>query len=172
MKNITYKMKNITYISICAILLTSCASYNNNLMDPNSSIEFDKNDFEVSEQLSAKSSSTRILGIDWENLFKNNKSGEITPQRSAMNSVSSASIPVVGGLTTSITSGLTSSIFGLFFDNTEEIATHKLISNNSENDVVLYPRYETKTSKPILGIGLIYKKTEVKVTAKLGKLKK
>jgi hypothetical protein len=89
-----------------------------------------------------------------------------------MNSVSSASIPVVGGLTTSITSGLTSSIFGLFVDNTEEIATHKLISNNSENDVVLYPRYETKTSKPILGIGLIYKKTEVKVTAKLGKLKK
>ena len=70
-----------------------------------------------------------------------------------------------------ILSGIIGGILGIFIDNTEELATHNLITENSDNDVVLYPRYQTKTAKPILGIGILYKKTEVTVTARLGKLK-
>ena len=87
-----------------------------------------------------------------------------------MTPVSAASVPVVGGVLTNATSGLFGGILGIFIDNTAEIATHNLITKNSDNDVVLYPRYQTTTSKPILGIGFIFKKTQVTVTARLGRL--
>jgi len=164
-------MKKLILVITFAFLFTSCSSYHRNLTNPTSAIEFQKNDFEVTGQASAKASSTGILGIDWENLFKNKKMGDLTPQVSSEAPLSAASIPIVGGIATEATSGLLNGLFGLFIDNTASIATHNLITNNSDNDVVLYPRYQTKTSKPILGIGFIYKKTEVTVTARLGKLK-
>lgn len=168
-------MRKIIMILTVGFLFTSCASYNSNLTNPTSGIAFEKSDFIVSEQVSAKATSTRILGIDWLNIFENKKMGELTPQLSDVAPLSTASIPIVGGivgpLTTELTSGIIGGILGIFIDNTEELATHNLITENSDNDVVLYPRYQTKTAKPILGIGILYKKTEVTVTARLGKLK-
>jgi hypothetical protein len=42
---------------------------------------------------------------------------------------------------------------------------------NPGYDVIFYPQYETKISKPALGLGFIVKITKVKTTARLGKLK-
>lgn len=159
-------MKKTLFI-IALAFITSCSSIHRTMTNPDSSIEFKKDDFTITAQATAKASSTRILGIDWENLFKKKKFGEFNPQTTSQTGLSSASIPVFGGALTNATSG----IFSFLIDNTAELATHNLITKNNDNDVVLYPRYQTQTSKPILGIGFIFKKTEVTVTARLGKLK-
>ena len=46
------------------------------------------------------------------------------------------------------------------------------MAKNPNYDVVLYLQYETKISRPLLGLGFILKITDVKATARLGQLKK
>ena len=160
-------MKKLFLLALSVVLFASCSASHKTMKNPDSRIEFNKSDFTVTGQASASASSTSILGIDWENLFEKKKFGDVDQQVSSMTPVSAASVPIVGGALTNLASG---GIFALFTDNTAEIATHNLITKNSDNDVVLYPRYQTTTSKPILGIGFIFKKTQVTVTARLGRL--
>ena len=160
-------MKKLFLLALSVVLFASCSATHKTMKNPDSRIEFNKSDFTVTGQASASASSTRILGIDWENLFEKKKFGDVDQQVSSMTPVSAASVPIVGGALTNLASG---GIFALFTDNTAAIATHNLITKNSDNDGVLYPRYQTTTSKPILGIGFIFKKTQVTVTARLGRL--
>ena len=163
-------MKKLLLLICCAVLFSSCSVTNKTMKNPDSNIEFRKSDFTISGQASASHSSTRILGIDWENLFKNKKGAEIDNQVSSQTPVpTTAMIPIIGG-NDMPSIGFLENIFGIFFDQTEQIATHNLITKNSDADVVLYPRYKVTTSKPILGIGFIYKKTQVTVTARMGQL--
>ena len=150
-----------------AALIVSCSATHNTMKNPDSHIQFNKSDFTVTGQASASASTTRILGIDWERLFQKKKFGQIDQQVSSQSPISAATVPVIGSAVTNLSSG---GFFGLFSDNTASIATNNLITKNKSNDVVLYPRYQTTTAKPILGIGFIYKKTEVKVTARLGRI--
>lgn len=163
-------MRKLILMAFSAVLITSCSATHNTMKNPDSHIEFNKSDFTVTGQASASASTTRILGIDWERLFQKKKFGQVDQQVSSQTPqpVSAAIVPVIGSAITNLSSG---GIFSLFRDNTASIATHNLITKNKSNDVVLYPRYQTTTAKPILGIGFIYKKTEVKVTARLGRLK-
>ena len=163
-------MKKLILMAFSAVLITSCSATHNTMKNPDSYIEFNKSDFKVTGQASASASTTRILGIDWERLFQKKKFGQVDQQVSSQTPappISAASVPIIGSAITNLSSG---GIFGLFTDKTASIATHNLITKNKSNDVVLYPRYQTTTAKPILGIGFIYKKTEVKVTARLGRL--
>lgn len=161
-------MRKLLLLVCCAVLITSCSSTMKTMKNPDSNIEFSKSDFTISGQASASHSSTRILGIDWENLFKNGKSGDVRQQKSSM-TPSTAMIPIVGGIDLPSV-GFLENIFGIFFDQSKEIATHNLITKNADSDVVIYPRYKVTVSKPILGLGFIYKKTDVTVTARMGKL--
>ena len=160
-------MKKLVLMVFTAVLMTSCSATHNTMKNPDSHIQFNKSDFTVTGQASASASTTRILGIDWERLFQKKKFGQVDQQVSSLTPLSAASVPVIGSAITNLSSG---GIFALFRDNTSSIATHNLITENKSNDVVLYPRYQTTTAKPILGIGFIYKKSEVKVTARLGRL--
>jgi len=160
-------MKKLLLLTLSVVLLSSCTATHKTMKNPDSAIEFQKSDFTVTGQASASASSTRILGIDWAKLFENKDFGNIDQQ---VSSVSTASVPVIGSGLATVSSGIYS-IFSIFIDNTASIATHNLITQNKVNDVVLYPRYQTSVSKPFLGIGFIYKKTQVKVTARLGRLK-
>ena len=44
------------------------------------------------------------------------------------------------------------------------------MQKESVYDIAFYPQYNIKTKKPVLGLGLICKKTEVEVIARLAKL--
>jgi hypothetical protein len=46
------------------------------------------------------------------------------------------------------------------------------MEDNKGYDVIFYPQYTTKVSKPVLGMGFLMKITKVEVKARLGKLKK
>ncbi len=115
----------------------------------NTRVEFVKNDFNFSDQVTAEAKTTKILGIDWARLFKK-KVGDTNGNANVV------SIPVVGNL---------------LVDRTSEYALYNLMENNPGYDVVFYPQYEKKVVKPFLGLGFIVKTSTVKATARLGKLK-
>jgi len=146
MKNLS---KRILLFS-CIALLASCTTMNRSMKEPNSRVDFTKADFSFSQQVSGTASSTKIIGIDWSRIFMG-KTGNI---EGAIN-ISLATIPVIGTVLS---------------DNTANYALYELMQANPGYDVVFYPQYETTSSKPII-IGFLYKKTTVKVTARLAKLK-
>ncbi|MEN9303835.1 MAG: hypothetical protein RL264_2264 [Bacteroidota bacterium] len=151
-------MKSLTKIFAVLtifVFVTSCSSVSKTLREPNVRVELERNDFELSPQVSAEASTTRILSIDWNRLFKKEQASVEGWSSSFINT---ANIPVIG-----------SPIPGL--DRTQNYALYNLMVANPGYDVVFYPQYETRVSKPFLGIGFIYSKTEVKATARLGKMK-
>ena len=147
--------KIILLLSAVVLTTTSCTSVSRSMREPNTRLELTKNDFNLSDQVSATASSTKILSIDFARLFKK-QTGSIDPDGSS-NLVSASSIPVIGSIVE---------------DKTASYSLYELMSKNPNYDVVLYPQFETKISRPFLGIGFIFKKTTVKTTSRLGQLKK
>lgn len=149
-------MKKLTTILgailLASIVFSSCTTLKTTMKEPNVRVELTKNDFSLSQQVSAEATSTKIIGIDWERLFLK-KTGSI---ESSSETISLASLPVIGNM---------------ICDKTANYALYNLMNDNAGYDVILYPQYATKVEKPILGIGFIMKTTTVKTTAKLGKLK-
>ena len=150
------KFKNlflgVAILCSASLFLSSCTTLDRSMREPNTRLNLTKSDFSISEQFSAEATSTKILSIDWERLFMS-KTGTI---QGGSASISIASIPVIGNLVS---------------DKTANFALYELMNANPGYDVVLYPQYETKISKPALGISFIYTVTTVKATARLGKLK-
>jgi len=110
------------------------------IMEPDASVKFDRDDFTLSDQVSAKALTIKFLGINFS---------------------SKKSVPMIGGFLPDRTK-----------DRAEDNALHKLMSKNEGYDVIFYPKFATRTFKPFLGIGFFLKITNVKATARLGKLKK
>jgi hypothetical protein len=148
------KAIKIFFIALFAtVYFTSCTSINKTMREPNVRVDLTKNDFTLSDQLSAEASSIKIIGIDFARLFTQ-KTGNVEGGAAGINL---ASLPVIGNVMS---------------DKTSNYALYELMNNNPGYDVVFYPQYETKIFKPILGIGVLTKITTVKTTARLGKLNK
>jgi hypothetical protein len=147
-------MKKLSFLILVGftIMLTSCTTMHHSMKEPNARVEFKKDDFSYSNQVTAEATSTKIIGIDFERLFTK-KTGNV---ESGSLNIGIASIPVVGNF---------------IADKTANYALYELMKNNPGYDVVFYPQYETKTVKPLLGIGFLTTITTVKVTAKLAKIK-
>ncbi len=133
------------------VSFSSCRLNSYNMREPNARVEFVKSDFALSNQLSAEAYSVRILGIDWQRLFKK----EVGFVDKNYVRIDVASVPVIGFL---------------LDDRTSNYALYELMKNNPGYDVVFYPQYEKSVYKPALGIGFLYKRVNVKTTARLGKL--
>lgn len=151
MKKISNTIIVIFTAALFAFTISSCTTTNKTMREPNSLVELKKTDFTFSEQVSATASSRKILMIDWTRLFLK-QTGTIDGHAG---SISFANIPVIGNM---------------IADKTANYALYNLMINNTGYDVVFYPQYETTIERPILGIGFLVKKINVKVTAKLGKL--
>lgn len=140
-------------VLVTLVAFTGCSSVYKTMREPNVRVELNMENFELSGQVSAEATSTKILGIDWQRLT-HSESGSIEGSAMAINF---AAIPVVGNFVV---------------DMTSNYALYQLMMNNPGYDVVFYPQFETVVEKPIIGIGFFQKVTTVKVTARLGKLKK
>jgi len=146
-------LKPILIMIILIVTFSSCTTLSKSMKEPNNRIEFNKSDFDFSDQVSAEASSTTIVGIDMTRLFKQ-ETGVI---ESAAAAISMSSIPVIGNVLS---------------DKTANYALYNLMDKYPGYDIILYPQYEKKIVKPIIGIGILTKISTVKVTARLGKLKK
>lgn len=143
-------------IAVGGLFLASCTSVNRSMREPNTRVELYADDFELSSQVSASAKSTRIFGIDFERLFKQ-ETGAVVGGAAASAlplPVDVASIPVIGGFVVNPTQGY---------------ALYNLMEANSGYDVVFYPSFKTTVERPI-GIP-IFTITTVEVTAKLAKMK-
>jgi hypothetical protein len=145
--------KKIVFAAIAAtFMLSSCTSLKTSMKEPNVKFELYADNVDLSDQVEAEATSTKILGIDWSRLFEMN-TGVI--EGNSSDPYSLASIPVVGNYVT---------------NTTANVALYELMSQNAGYDVVFYPQYSTKVVRPI-GIGFLYKIETVKVKSRLGKLK-
>lgn len=149
MKKVIFKTM---MVAVVAIVFSSCTAYNHSMREPNTRVNLTKSDFTLSEQVTAEATCTKVFGIDFARLFTK-KTGNVQVGAAG---ISLASIPVVGSLVS---------------DKTTGYALYELMNSKPGYDVVFYPQYETKVFKPFFGIGFIFKKTKVKATARLGKLK-
>jgi hypothetical protein len=147
------KKTMIKMAMLVAVLATfaSCTTLNHSMREPNTRVNFTKSDFTLSEQVSAEDKTVKILGIDFERLFKK-ETGVVD---NGASSISMANMPVIGTV---------------LYDKTSNYALYNLMYTNPGYDVIFYPQYETIISKPLL-LGCIVKITKVKTTARLGKLK-
>ena len=145
-------MIKMAMLIVVLATFASCTTLNHSMREPNTRVNFTKSDFTLSEQVSAEDKTVKILGIDFERLFKK-ETGVVD---NGASSISLANMPVVGTV---------------LYDKTSNYALYNLMFTNPGYDVIFYPQYETKISKPVLGLGFIVKITKVKTTARLGKLK-
>jgi hypothetical protein len=140
--------KSFAFLIVLVAVMAGCTATRRTMKEPNVLVELEKADFTLSSQVEASASTTRILSIDWARLFKK-EAGEI--QSGAL----SFNIPVIGSL---------------LVDPTANYALYNLMKANEGYDVVFYPQYSTTVKAPILGLGFLYKTTDVTVKARLGKL--
>ncbi|MCF8293851.1 MAG: hypothetical protein K9I70_08570 [Chitinophagaceae bacterium] len=145
-------MIKMAMLVVVIATFASCTTLNHSMREPNTRVNFTKSDFTLSEQVSAEDKTVKILGIDFERLFKK-ETGVVD---NGASSISLANMPVIGNV---------------LYDKTSNYALYNLMFTNPGYDVIFYPQYETKISKPVLGLGFIVKITKVKTTARLGKLK-
>ncbi|HQH40461.1 MAG TPA: hypothetical protein PLC81_07880 [Bacteroidales bacterium] len=139
------KMLRLFLLSgVIALLFAQCTVSSHSMKSPNNYIEFNKGDFEYSDQVSGEATEVKILGIDWARLF-DKKMGEVSD-------VTGFEIPIIGSF---------------LAKKVNMYAIYNMIKDNPGYDIVLYPQFETEVNNQI-----IMKTTRVKVTARLGKLKK
>jgi hypothetical protein len=146
------KSKFVLFALLGMLIMSSCSSVHRTLREPNIRVELDRNDFELSSQVTATSTQTKILGIDWKRL-RHKETGSVDK---GLGVISLASIPVIGDYIPS---------------NPSEFALSELMKSNPGYDVVFYPQFEIAEKRPILGIGMFKQVITVKVTARLGKIK-
>lgn len=150
-------MKKISVLLICAVcamMFASCNVYNHSMKGPNAHVELYAGDFELSGPVTGEATVTKIIGIDWERLFGEQKMGVI--EEGGAGFLSGVSIPVIGAYLQS---------------HGADYAIYDMMQKNPGYDVVFYPQVESHKNAPILGTD-IFSTTTYKVTARLGKLKK
>lgn len=144
-------MKKLLVVLSLMAFMMSCTTISRTMREPSTRLELERGDLELSPQVSAEATSTKILGIDWARLLM---SKEASSEKEGLVPFSIVSIPVIGN------------VLG---DKTANYALYELMANNPGYDIVLYPQYEIKVVKPV-GIPIV-KITTAKVTARLAKIK-
>jgi len=166
--------KNLIVISI--LLITGCAvnTYSTNEID--NRLELTLADLEISEPFVAEAQVVRFLGIDFARLFKKEMGGygstSITSSSGTYYSYSSyESGDGYSSTSTNISSSISNvitKVLGPIIGSEASIyALYNLLNEHPDYDFILYPRVEERKS----GIPILFTTTNVKVTARLGKLK-
>lgn len=108
-------LQSLFVLLFATVLFSSCSSLNTSMREPNMLVQFDKADFELTEQMTAEASSTKVLGVDWSRLFSSQEG----------------------------TIGASASVFGSQPGNaTSKDALYNLLAANPGYDVIFYPQYE------------------------------
>ncbi|RAR72555.1 hypothetical protein [Flavobacterium aciduliphilum] len=112
-------MKRVILILFSAFLVTSCSVSSSSIKEPNNLVEFNKNDFEFTDQISATTKINFLFGFP---LSDTKKIGRFSKN----------SIQIIG--------------FRTKLDKAEDVAIYKLLKEHPGYDVVFYPKFETKSS--------------------------
>jgi hypothetical protein len=157
-------------IVLLLFLSTGCSVSTHSMKSPKYHVEFYKQDFEYSKQVSAEATTTKVLGIDWGRIFKWNKGNIDSDMKKGVPESSSQISFFRGGVggTLVIDNFIAPVIGNVVSSRAASFALYKLMQKNPGYDVIMYPQFEQQKR----GFPLIYTKTKIKVTARLGKIKK
>ena len=164
--------KQVYFIALLfCVTISSCSVSNISMKQPNNHIEFYKNDFDYSPQVTGEATSVKVLMIDWERLFSW-KSADVSGETTNGTQVNQPiNVSVVSQFVTDPVAGVISAVIPVLGDygkgEVSNFALYDMMKKNPGYDVVLYPQYETKK----FVIPFLYSKTTVKATARLGKIK-
>lgn len=109
---------------LVAVAMTSCSTSKYTMQGASTYVNFEKDDFTYSKQVSASANVTKVFGINWADLFTS----------------------TVGSVSNSIIS--TSGFKG---NKAMSKATYKLLQENPGYDLVFYPVYESKKQSFLFG---------------------
>ncbi len=138
------KIHLILIIAAAGLLMQSCKTASLGIRHQSSYLELKAADLEVSQRMTAEAKTTRILGIDWSRLFNNNGAA-----------IGSGYAPVIGDPYYKLAG----------YDQNK--ALYKLLKENPDYDVVMYPRFEEKKFR----ILIFFSVTDTRVSGRLAKLK-
>ncbi len=164
-------MKKLFYATLLIFIgmMTSCSISNIAMKQPDNHIEFYKNDFDYSAQVTGEATSVKILMVDWTRLF-NVKKGDVTGE----NSGNPTEITTINVATQFVEDGIVGAfnaiipVIGDFGkEKVNQYALYEMMKKNPGYDIVLYPQYESKK----FVIPILYSKTTVRATARLAKIK-
>ena len=82
----SYIMKSTVKLGLFVLVigfLSSCTSVNQSMKQANTRVEFNKADFDLSDQVSGEATETKVIAIDWERLF-NTESGSVGSTSSSL----------------------------------------------------------------------------------------
>ncbi|MPR35484.1 hypothetical protein [Salmonirosea aquatica] len=150
--------------------LSSCSISSRTMKTSPDYLLLNRTDFELSDQVQAQATTTRVLGIDWNRLFRW-ESASIGTDLSQTTSQPTGGISAAGNdnginIVYNVIANLPV-IGSVIKGNTASYALSNLMRDTPGYDVILYPQYY----RTIKGFPPFYSKTEVNVTARLGKLK-
>jgi len=137
-------LKSLLILIAVAIMFTSCTIKSHSMKTPNNYVEFKKDDFEFSKQVSGEATQVKICGIDFARLFEQ-KLGEVDV-------AGAMQIPIIGSFIAT---------------KVNLYALYNIMKDNPGYDVVFYPQFETEKT----GFPFFFTTTKVKVTARLAKIK-
>jgi len=147
-------MKIITLFLITIfILISGCTMVSHSIVTP----EIQLKDLEISDEVWGQAKSVKILGIDFDRMFKRKI-------ETATIGMASTSIPIITSKFDPVTATQST---GLTIVNTENLALQDLLNKNKEYDVLIAPKF----SKTIEGFWPIYWTETVMVKAHIGKIK-
>lgn len=107
--------KIAVFSTILLLMASSCTTLNKTMRESNTLVEFKKEDFVLTEQVTGTAKQIKVLGIDWGRIFKKEKGKTV-------------STPLIGGRTVP--------------GKMESYALHDMLYSNMGYDVVFYPSYE------------------------------
>ena len=147
-------MKIITLFLITIfILMSGCTMVSHSIVTP----EIQLKDLDISDEVWGQAKSVKILGIDFDRMFKRKI-------ETATIGMASTSIPIITSKFDPVTATQST---GLIIVNTENLALQDLLNKNKEYDVLIAPKF----SKTIEGFWPIYWTETVMVKAHIGKIK-
>ena len=147
-------MKKITLFLITIfILMSGCTMVSHSIVTP----EIQLKDLDISDEVWGQAKSVKILGIDFDRMFKRKI-------ETATIGMASTSIPIITSKFDPVTATQST---GLTIVNTENLALQDLLNKNKEYDVLIAPKF----SKTIEGFWPFYWTETVMVKARIGKIK-
>ena len=147
-------MKKITLFLIpIFILMSGCTMISHSIVTP----EIQLGDLDISDEVWGQAKSVKILGFDFNRMFKRNI-------ESANIGIASSPIQII---TSKFDPETSSQSLGLTIIDTENLALQDLLNKNKEYDVLIAPKF----SKTIEGFWPIYWTETVMVKEKKKKIK-
>ena len=147
-------MKKITLFLITIfILMSGCTMVSHSIVTP----EIQLKDLDISDEVWGQAKSVKILGIDFNRMFKRKI-------ETATIGMASTSIPIITSKFDPVTATQST---GLTIVDTENLALQDLLNKNKEYDVLIAPKF----SKTIEGFWPFYWTETVMVKARIGKIK-